>query len=32
MVALIIGVLAVTVGLAIVYSAFVYTVSHPGHK
>jgi len=32
MVALIIGVLAVTVGLTIVYSAFVYTVSHPGRQ
>ena len=32
MVALIIGVLAVSIGLVVVYSAFVYTVSHAGHK
>lgn len=32
MVALIIGVLAVSVGLVVVYSAFVYTVAHAGRK
>lgn len=32
MVALIIGILAVSVGLAVVYSAFMYNVAHVGHK
>ena len=32
MVALIIGVLATSVLWVVVYSAFVYTVSHPGRK
>jgi uncharacterized membrane protein len=32
MVALIIGVLVVTVGLAVVYSAFMYTAVHAGRR
>ena len=32
MVALIIGVLAVSVGLAVVYTALMYTVSHAGRR
>lgn len=32
MVALIIGVLAVSVGLGVVYTALMYTVSHAGRR